>query len=87
MNDQASVSTRNAVTATVDDTRCVRSGTCVTLAPELFRLGAHRAEFVPSESGDVALVIEAAESCPTEAISVRDAGTGAAIFPPEDGLS
>ena len=69
------------VVATVDDTRCVRSGTCVAVARELFALGAQRAEFVPASSDDDALVIEAAESCPTEAIAVHDAGTGASIFP------
>jgi len=69
------------VTATVDDGRCVRSGTCVSLAGELFTLGARRSEFVPASSDDDARVIEAAESCPTEAIAVHDARTGASIFP------
>jgi len=69
------------VVATVDDSRCVRSGTCVTLARGLFALGARRAEFVPEQSDDDARVIEAAESCPTEAITVHDARTGASIFP------
>jgi len=76
-----------SVTATVDEILCVRSGTCVAVARGLFALGARRAEFVPAESDDVARVIEAAESCPTEAISVRDARTGAPIFPSARDLS
>jgi ferredoxin len=68
------------VTATVDDSLCVRSGTCVSVARELFALGTRRAEFLPAESDD-ARVIEAAESCPTEAIAVHDARTGSPVFP------
>jgi ferredoxin len=70
-----------AVTATVDDVLCVRSGTCVAVARGLFALGARHAEFVPEQSDDVARVTEAAESCPTAAIAVHDARSGASIFP------
>ncbi|MBQ1074755.1 ferredoxin [Micromonospora sp. C31] len=65
---------------TVDSARCVSSGFCVGSAPEHFTM-----EQVARPSADVVApadaVLEAADFCPVEAISVFDARTGAQIAP------
>ncbi|CCB78317.1 Cytochrome P450 [Streptantibioticus cattleyicolor NRRL 8057 = DSM 46488] len=56
----------------VDEHRCIASGMCAGLAPELFELdGAHarvlRGRIEPDETA-----LDAADSCPMSAITVRD---------------
>ena len=61
----------------VDKSTCISSATCVALAPGRFvldeqqRSGPAEAEIDPDEE-----VRDAAASCPSEAISLVDAGTG-----------
>ena len=61
---------------------CISSGYCRNSAPDVFGAGADRKAYVKTnpvdESDDV---IDAMESCPVEAISARDAATGASVFP------
>ncbi|MBD3002971.1 ferredoxin [Streptomyces sp. 5-10] len=58
--------------AEVDGGRCMASGMCAGLAPDLFALdGEHarpRREEVPEEER----VLDAADSCPALAITIRD---------------
>jgi ferredoxin len=69
----------------VDHGVCVGSGMCVGHAPAAFELASARqsrpkaAEVDPDDA-----VLEAAEYCPVEAITIADAVTGAAVFPPAD---
>jgi ferredoxin len=64
---------------------CVGSGMCVGHAPAAFELASGRqsspkvAEVDPDDA-----VLEAAENCPVEAITITVAVTGAAVFPPAD---
>ena len=57
----------------VDRERCVGSGTCEMLAPDLFEVGddgivtALRAE---PDAGDVDAAEEAVQACPTQALSL-----------------
>lgn len=56
----------------VDDTACLGSGMCAALAPEFFVLGEVvatpvRARVEPSE-----VLLDAADSCPAQAIRVLD---------------
>lgn len=69
----------------VDRDLCIGSGMCVNQAPGDFRLDTAR-QARPLESGQAPSerVLEAAEGCPVEAISIVLAGTGEAVFPPED---
>ncbi|MFB9237698.1 ferredoxin [Plantactinospora siamensis] len=65
----------------VDPHRCIGSGICAGTAPEHFRLvdglSTPLAEVVdPTEP-----VIDAAESCPVEAITVRDSADDRLIAP------
>jgi ferredoxin len=61
------------ISVTVDPRRCVASGTCLRIAPLHFELAAdsHAVPTRPSfAEGDLELLYEAEESCPTEAIQV-----------------
>lgn len=68
----------------VDRSACRGSGMCIGLAPEHF--GADdsgkalpRAELVSADEA----VLDAAESCPLEAITVTDEATGQRLAPPD----
>lgn len=68
----------------VDKRACVRTGLCAASAPDRFTLdergqGQARDEVVGASEE----VLEVAESCPIEAISIVDASTGKSVFPPE----
>jgi ferredoxin len=62
----------------IDPDLCSAHGDCVEIAPEIFRLG-EVAEVIGTGADD--LVMAAAESCPSLAISVIDSDTGEAVFP------
>ncbi|MBH0779625.1 ferredoxin [Nocardia bovistercoris] len=66
---------------TVDRTACLGSGMCVGVAPSHFSLvdglSSPRREHAPPDTA----VVEAAESCPVEAILVTSAESGATIAP------
>ncbi|MEV7737288.1 ferredoxin [Streptomyces sp. NPDC088921] len=70
----------------VDPRMCVRTGLCAASAPQEFQLdertgqGRATAEVLPASEE----VLEVAESCPIEAISIADAESGKAVFPPDD---
>ncbi|GAB3298744.1 ferredoxin [Parasphingorhabdus pacifica] len=67
----------------VDGGLCVGSGMCVATAPEHFELETGvscpvRERVEPAEE-----VVEAAEMCPVEAITIRDTETGKVMSPME----
>lgn len=61
---------------TVDSGRCIGAGLCAANAPGRFRVTDGRSEPVAGRVPAADEVLEAAELCPMEAISVRDADTG-----------
>ncbi len=63
---------------TVDAGGCIAQGDCVDAAPDVFRLE-DTATVIGSGADD--LILEAAMSCPTSAISVVDSETGETVFP------
>jgi ferredoxin len=64
----------------VDTSRCISSGMCVGTAPDRFRFDDEQHSVpVTDLVDDDQTVLDAAASCPVEAISVTDAETGAAI--------
>ncbi|GAA0358398.1 ferredoxin [Streptomyces blastmyceticus] len=68
---------------TVDRTVCVGSGLCAATAPDAFRLdAARRSHPVEEETAASEAVLEAAESCPVEAITIRSAE--GVVFPLEE---
>jgi ferredoxin len=61
---------------------CISSGYCRNFAPDVFGNGPERRSIVlktPVEESDA--LNEAFESCPVEAITAKDADTGADVFP------
>ncbi|WBB99619.1 MULTISPECIES: ferredoxin [unclassified Solwaraspora] len=66
----------------VDEQRCVGSGICAGTAPGHFSLVDGVSQGPASDIDPAETVIDAAESCPVEAILVRDAdGTPLAPLP------
>jgi ferredoxin len=61
----------------VDRGLCIGSGICVGTAPDRFALDDEQRSHPVAEQTDFdAAIVDAAASCPVEAISVRDADTG-----------
>ncbi|CAL9567853.1 hypothetical protein SUDANB58_04775 [Streptomyces sp. enrichment culture] len=67
----------------VDRTACIGASVCANYAPALFELQAGKSSprVATTEPDDA--VLDAAETCPAAAITVRDAGTGALLAPEE----
>ena len=67
----------------IDRSRCIGASNCIGRAPHVFMLDGTRKAFVldPGGDGDAAL-LEAARSCPTEAITLVEEPTGGRIYPP-----
>jgi ferredoxin len=65
----------------IDRTLCVGFGDCVTGAPDAFKLAEDGVVvFVTPETADRALLIEACDACPVDALTVWDA-SGRQIVP------
>ena len=61
---------------------CISSGYCRNSAPDLFVEAANRKSMVKANPVEESAVLwEAMEGCPVEAISAKDAATGDAVFP------
>ncbi|MEV0444874.1 ferredoxin [Streptomyces spectabilis] len=69
----------------VDRSVCIGSGMCVGLAPEGFALDSARQSHPRRAETDAAeQILEAAEGCPVEAITITLLGSGEVVFPPEE---
>ncbi|MGA4842298.1 ferredoxin [Streptomyces sp. G45] len=69
----------------VDRSLCIGSGMCVGTAPDAFVLdSARQARPTEPEADAAEQTLEAAESCPVEAITITLLGSGDVVFPPED---
>ncbi|MEU4462280.1 ferredoxin [Streptomyces sp. NPDC024017] len=69
----------------VDRSLCIGSAQCLHHAPDGFRLDTARQSRPAAPDMDAnERVLEAAESCPTEAITITLGGSGEAVFPPEE---
>lgn len=58
----------------VDKNVCMTTGMCAALAPDLFELGDEYAIPVNAETEPNELALDAADQCPTQAISVVENG-------------
>jgi ferredoxin len=65
----------------VDAKACRATGICAGIAPERFRLHDGTSHPTPEITAAAQEVVDAAESCPMEAILVTRHGTGARIAP------
>ncbi|MGW2488136.1 ferredoxin [Streptomyces sp. NPDC001606] len=68
---------------TVDPARCVGSGVCAAVAAAHFAVHDRRSRPVHPVTEPDDAVLDAAETCPMEAIAVREAGTGTLLAPVE----
>ena len=69
----------------VDRSLCIGSAQCLYHAPDGFRLDAARQSRPTAPDMDAnERVLEAAECCPAEAITITLGGSGEAVFPPEE---
>ncbi|QEV17863.1 ferredoxin [Streptomyces alboniger] len=69
----------------VDRSVCIGSGMCVVTAPGGFALDAARQSHPTTPERDAdEQILEAAEGCPVEAITITLADSGEVVFPPED---
>ncbi|WP_116203947.1 ferredoxin [Amycolatopsis circi] len=66
-------------TVEVDGGVCIGSGMCASLMPEVFQLDGATARAVAESVGPDETVLDAADSCPAMAITVRD---GAEVLGP-----
>ena len=59
----------------VDPDLCIGSASCVAIAPDIFDLGEDGKAYVKegADMSQVEAILDAARSCPTEAIKVYDA--------------
>jgi molecular chaperone DnaJ len=71
---------------TIEPSLCMAFGSCETLAPNVFEVDKNKIfnpkATVKSETGDdFESILDAAETCPTKAIIIRDRYTGRQIYP------
>jgi len=82
------------VKVVVDADRCLGFGSCVIVSPDVFRLDERPGKGVFQSSAkldvldeaggkDLENLMMAAQSCPTQAITLVDRKTGKRIYPPE----
>ncbi len=65
----------------IDQSRCIGAGNCVNIAPEAFQLDdEHVAYLIDPASVDDDRLLEAARSCPTDAIYL-DTENGEPLYP------
>lgn len=79
--DARAVPTRKQWVLDVDRATCTGTGMCVGSAPEHFRLEGGRARVIDGRVAPDEMLIDAADVCPVEAITVRDAVTGEVLAP------
>ncbi len=72
----------HALRIRVDRVRCVGNAMCLAFAPGVFRHNESRqSEVADPAGGSREEVLDAAENCPTGAITVADGVTGKGLFP------
>lgn len=61
----------------IDESKCISCGTCVALAPKTFELDKKLMSVVkPGPNDSAKVIIEAAQSCAVEAITIKEKKTG-----------
>jgi ferredoxin len=67
---------------TVDRELCIGAANCVAIAPAVFQLDAENIAVINDEDGATEeLLWQAAEACPTNAITLEDEETGEILYP------
>ena len=77
----ASVTTANGVRIEVDRELCFGFGDCVDTAPKVFALDEHdKAIVIDPDGASFDRIVEAAQNCPVDAITITDAD-GVQLYP------
>ena len=67
---------------TIDYDECIGDGACVDAAPATFAMNDDdKAVLLEGSTDDRAAILEAAEACPVEVITVEDKETGEKLYP------
>ena len=70
---QDTKTTKTGTTLTVDQDLCIGAATCVAVAPSVFQLNNDgKAYILDPDSVDEATMLQAAKSCPVNAIIIKD---------------
>ncbi len=78
---QVSKTTKNGKTVIVDQDLCIGAATCVAVAPSVFQLNDQgKAYILDPDSVDDETALQAAKSCPVNAIIIKDSD-GNVIWP------
>ena len=65
----------------IDKDVCIGCGSCSAIAPNTFKIGSDtKAEVKKADGDDEKTILQAAKSCPVEAIKIKDS-SGKQIFP------
>jgi ferredoxin len=67
----------------IDENTCIGSGMCAGVAPDHFELVDGYSRVLKATADPAEQVVDAAESCPVEAILVKDTETGDVVAPEE----
>jgi ferredoxin len=66
----------------VDETTCIGCQTCAEVAPKTFRMRDDNiAELITPPGDDDETIMNGAQSCPVDAISIADQDTGQKLWP------
>ena len=66
----------------IDPKKCIAAASCVAVAINTFSLNQDNVAEVINETGDSSeLILLAAQSCPTQAITLKDKKSGQQIWP------
>jgi len=84
MQDKTYTNQNSKVIIKVFEDKCISAATCVVLAPETFDLDEEGMVYVKETTWDEAQkIIDAAKSCPTQAIVIEDL-EGNQLFPEKE---
>lgn len=65
--------TKSGLTVTIDQDLCIGAASCVAVAPTVWQLNSNgKAEFVDADSVSDDMQMQAAKSCPVNAIIIKD---------------
>ncbi len=69
-------------TIIIDESKCIAAASCISVAMNTFSLNNRNVAQVTDENGDDAeLILLAAQSCPTNAITLIDKKSGEYVWP------
>lgn len=82
MSKQSAKSPKSKYIIEIDKDACIGAASCIAIAGKTFKLDENNKVLIlEGEWDDDDMIMAAAQSCPVFAISIKNAETGAVIFP------